>query len=73
MTPARKKSAAKKPAAKKKAKRSAPTPRPDEMSEEVMEFIAAIDDYKRANQRPFPTWSEVLQILKDMGYEREAG
>ncbi len=67
MTPARKKTTS-----KKKATRSSPTPRPDEMSEEVMEFIAAIDDYKRANQRPFPTWSEVLEILKTMGYQRSS-
>ncbi len=54
-----------KPAAKK------PTPtKPDEMSGEVIEFITAIDDYKRIHQRPFPTWSEVLDILKELGYSR---
>ena len=25
--------------------------------DEVFEFVAAIDEYKRLNQRPFPTWS----------------
>ena len=40
------------------------------MSDEVMEFINAIDEYKRSHQRPFPTWSEVLEILKTLGYER---
>ena len=44
--------------------------RPDEMPAEVLEFITAIDDYKRAQQRPFPTWSEVLDILKSLGYAR---
>lgn len=44
--------------------------RPDEMSAEVMEFITAVDEYKRAHQRPFPTWSEVLEILKALGYQR---
>jgi hypothetical protein len=44
--------------------------RPDEMSAEVIEFITAIDEYKRINQRPFPSWSEVLEILKGLGYER---
>jgi hypothetical protein len=46
------------------------TMRPDEMPPEVIEFITAIDDYKRLNRRPFPTWSEVLEIFKSLGYER---
>lgn len=44
--------------------------RPDEMSAEVLEFIHAIDAYKRTHQRPFPNWSEVLEILKSLGYSR---
>lgn len=44
--------------------------RPDEMPGDVLEFITAIDDYKRLHQRPFPTWSEVLEVLKSLGYER---
>jgi hypothetical protein len=44
--------------------------RPDEMPPEVLEFITAIDDYKRIYRRPFPTWSEVLEILKTLGYSR---
>ena len=44
--------------------------RPDEMPPEVLEFIQAIDDYKRTQRRPFPTWSEVLEILKTLGYQR---
>lgn len=46
------------------------SPRPDEMSPDVLEFITAIDEYKRANRRPFPSWSEVLEILKTLGYSR---
>jgi hypothetical protein len=45
-------------------------PRPDEMQPDVLEFIHAIDLYKRVNQRPFPNWSEVLEILKGLGYSR---
>jgi hypothetical protein len=26
-------------------------------------FMKAMDQYKRANRRPFPTWSEVLEVL----------
>ena len=48
-----------------------PTPtRPDEMSGEVIEFIQAIDQYKRLQQRPFPSWSEVLEVLKALGYSK---
>ena len=39
-------------------------------SDEVLEFIAAIDAYKRGQGRPFPSWSEVLGILKQLGYEK---
>ncbi len=44
--------------------------RPDEMPADVLEFITAVDDYKRIHRRPFPTWSEVLEILKGLGYSR---
>ena len=44
--------------------------RPDEMPPEVLEFIQAIDEYKRVHRRPFPSWSEVLEIVKTLGYER---
>jgi hypothetical protein len=40
------------------------------MSPEVIEFITAIDDYKRRYRRPFPSWSEVLEIVKQLGYSR---
>ena len=46
------------------------SPRPDEMTPDVLEFITAIDEYKRSNRRPFPSWSEVLEILKTLGYSR---
>jgi len=61
---------------KKKPAEQAPTDerlpglRPDEMPPDVLEFINAIDRYKRIHQRPFPNWSEVLEVLKTLGYER---
>lgn len=42
------------------------------MSDEQFEFIMAIDEYKRANSRPFPTWTEVLELIKAMGYRKVA-
>lgn len=59
-------------AAKKAAPKKAATVKPDQMDAELLEFIQAIDDYKRTEGRPFPTWSEILEIVKDLGYERSA-
>ena len=42
------------------------------MSDEQFEFLMAIDDYKRDNDRPFPTWTEVLEIIKALGYRKVA-
>ena len=52
-------------------KKASPT-KPSEMCGEVMEFITAIDEYKRIHARPFPSWSEVLDIVKALGYKRSA-
>ena len=27
-------------------------------------------DYKQSSGRMFPTWSEVLEVLRDLGYEK---
>ena len=38
------------------------------------EFLQAIQEYKRKSGRMFPTWSEVLEVLRDLGYRKaEAG
>jgi len=42
------------------------------MSDEQFEFLMAIDQYKRANDRPFPTWTEVLEVIKAIGYRKVA-
>ena len=43
-----------------------------EMTDEQFEFLMAIDRYKKANQRPFPTWTEVLEVIKALGYRKVA-
>jgi len=43
-----------------------------EMTDEQFEFLLTIDRYKRENRRPFPTWTEVLDVIKAMGYRRVA-
>jgi hypothetical protein len=42
------------------------------MSDEQFEFLMAIDEYKRKNTRPFPTGTEVLEVIKALGYRRVA-
>jgi len=43
-----------------------------QMSDEQFEFLQAIDDYKKQNARPFPTWTEVLEVIKALGYRKVA-
>jgi len=43
-----------------------------QMSDEQLEFLLAIDNYKRKNARPFPTWTEVLEVIKAIGYRKVA-
>ncbi len=43
-----------------------------QMSDEQFEFLMAINEYKKANARPFPTWTEVLEVIKAMGYRKVA-
>jgi hypothetical protein len=35
-----------------------------------LEFMHALDQYKRASGRMFPTCSEVLEVLINLGYEK---
>ncbi len=43
-----------------------------ELTDEQFEFVMAIDEYKRVNKRPFPSWTEVLEVVKYLGYRRVA-
>jgi hypothetical protein len=43
-----------------------------QMSDEQFEFLMAIDEYKSKNTRPFPTWTEVLEVIKALGYRKVA-
>ena len=38
--------------------------------EDEIEFMRAMDDYKRNCGRPFPTWSEVLEVVISLGYRK---
>ena len=37
------------------------------------ELMEAIGEYKRSSGRMFPTWSEVLEVIKSLGYEKSYG
>ena len=41
-----------------------------EMTREQLLFVMAIDAYKRVNQKPYPTWTEILEILRKLGYRK---
>jgi hypothetical protein len=49
-----------------------PTTCERDYSEEEILFMKAMDQYKRDNRRPFPTWSEVLEVLRALGYRKVA-
>ena len=34
------------------------------------EFQQAMEHYKRKSGRQFPTWSEILEVLRDLGYAK---
>ncbi|CAN5747555.1 hypothetical protein BH23PLA1_BH23PLA1_19290 [soil metagenome] len=42
-----------------------------DLSAAEIEFMQAIQDYKRSSGRMFPTWSEVLEVLRNLGYQKE--
>ena len=44
-----------------------------EMSTEQFEFIMAIETYKKVNKRLYPTWTEVLEVVKQLGYRKVTG
>lgn len=38
---------------------------------EELEFMQALDRYKRASGRMFPTCSEILEVVRSLGYRRD--
>jgi hypothetical protein len=41
-----------------------------EMSEEQFEFVMAVEAYKKVNKRLYPTWTEILEVLNQLGYRK---
>jgi hypothetical protein len=40
------------------------------MNDEQFLFIQAIEAFKRVNKRSFPTWTEVLSVIRKLGYRK---
>ncbi len=49
-----------------------PTTCERDYSGEEVEFMRALEAYKRTSGRMFPTCSEVLEVLRGLGYERRS-
>lgn len=49
-----------------------PTTCERDYSGDEIEFMRAMDEYKRKSGRQFPTWSEVLEVLRAVGYRKVA-
>ena len=49
-----------------------PTTCERDYSTDEIEFMKALDDYKRASGRMFPTCSEILEVFKSLGYVKTA-
>lgn len=47
-----------------------PTTCERDYSNEEIEFMRAMDEYKRASGRMFPTCSEILEVFRGLGYMR---
>lgn len=47
-----------------------PTTCERDYTDEEIEFMHALDRYKRASGRMFPTCSEILEVVKAMGYAK---
>ncbi len=58
------------PAKRKKQRRRHidPTTCERDYNEDEIEFMRAMDDYKRDAGRMFPTCSEVLEVIRNLGY-----
>ncbi len=41
-----------------------------EMNQEQFMFLMAIDAFKRVNGKTFPTWTDVLEIVRKLGYRK---
>ena len=43
-----------------------------ELSDDLLEFVMVVDDYKRINDRPYPTISQISELVHYLGYRKVA-
>ena len=55
---------------RKRRRQIDPTTCEREYSDPEIEFMHAMDEYKRASGRMFPTCSEILEVLTNLGYRQ---
>ena len=48
-----------------------PTTCEREYTDDEIEFMRALDEYKRSSGRMFPTCSEILEVLTGLGYRKQ--
>jgi hypothetical protein len=48
-----------------------PTTCERDYSTDEIEFMQAMDEYKRRSGRMFPTCSEILEVVRDLGYAKQ--
>ncbi len=41
-----------------------------EMTQEQFMFVMAIDTFKRVNNLTFPTWTDILEVVRKLGYRK---
>lgn len=41
-----------------------------EMTKEQFMFLVAIDEFKKANNKAYPTWTDILEVVRLLGYRK---
>jgi hypothetical protein len=41
-----------------------------ELTKEQFLFLMAVESFKKANQKQFPTWTDVLEVVRLLGYRK---
>ncbi|MFK7737772.1 MAG: hypothetical protein AB8B50_17190 [Pirellulaceae bacterium] len=62
-----------KPQKKQRRRQIDPTTCERDYNDEEIDFMRAMDEYKRSSGRMFPTCSEVLEVVRDLGYIKLTG
>lgn len=57
---------------RRKASRPARNINQYDMSPDVLEFVNAVNRFRESSGNRFPSAGDILQILKDLGYEKRA-